>query len=121
MIVKIKDPFTLFRRGELVFRFDVMAWFIACEKNGVDFDQIETIPDEVFLLSLLYGAYWSHQAHIDKRRKHNILYISKVYRWYYINNPGALQELQKAISESKIMGKSVAEWNQAGEKKKVSQ
>lgn len=117
MIARIKNPYSLLRRGWIPMRFDMIAWFKVCEINGLEFDELTTLPEQHLFLSLMYAGYWSHQANVNEKQRYDFAYISKVYRWYYINDYDALHEVSKAIEKSKIMGKTLAEWK-SGEKKK---
>lgn len=117
MIVRIKNPFSFLRRKWITMRFDMIAWFKVCEINGIEFDQLGELHEQHLFVSLMFSGYWSHQAHVDGRQKHDFGYISKVYKWYYVNDYKALAKVSEAIEKSKIMGKTLEEWKGAEKKK----
>jgi len=118
MIAKLKNPFSLWRRS-IEFRFDNYSWIQMCELSGVEFDEMEKLNETQLVMSWMYGAYLSGCSNAYRKPKYNFNYIARVYRWYYVNNPKALEVLKDAMLKSKLLGKTVAEWGQVNEKKKV--
>jgi hypothetical protein len=117
MIVKVRNPFSLLRR-KLTFRFNNLAWINMCELNGREFWELGDMPEEHIALSWIYGAYLSACANEFKRPRYDFNYINRVYRWYYVNDYKVIAEWKQAIQKSKLMGRSIEEWEEVGSEKK---
>jgi len=62
MIAEIKRRF----RKTVGFRFDAMAVFLVCQQHKVDLSELDKIPKEIYLNSLIWSAHRSYC--IDKNR-----------------------------------------------------
>ena len=117
MEVQIRNPFSLLGR-KLLLRFDMFAWEKMCHLNGKEFHELGDLNEQQLMLSWLYAAYLSGCASKYTKPKHDFRYIVRVYRWYYVNDHKVIAQLIEMIEQSKLMGKTVAEWKSEGEKKK---
>jgi hypothetical protein len=117
MIVKVKNPFSLLRRP-VSFRFDTFSYFKICELNGIELDEIEKLTEHHIFLSWLYGAYLSDCAYNYRKPKHDFAFITKLYRWYYVNEPEGIERLKSAMLQARIVGKDVTQWSAECEEKK---
>jgi hypothetical protein len=116
MTIKVKNPFSLFSRS-IKLRFDIYAWVKMCEVSGVDLDGLEKLNEQQLILAWMYGAYLSACASEYRRPAYGAPYISRVYKWYYVNDNGTLDEIKAAMIKSRILGREVQDWAKEGEKK----
>jgi len=86
-----------------------------CEVNGIDLHQIGEIDEHKLMITLLYGAYVSDCRYNAKKERYDLKYIYEVFK-KLTNEQTAM--LQKAILESRLLGKTMTEWAEEGEKKK---
>ena len=117
MIIDIKNPFSLLRK-KITLRFDVYAWIKMCEVAGVEFHELDKLNERQLFLTWMYGAYLSACAYGFKKPRYSAEYITRLYRWYYVNDVGTLDAIREVMERSKILDKEVKEWARQSEKKK---
>ena len=116
MIVELRYPFGF--RPKVKFRFDNYSWLKVCEILGIEFHEMEKLKDVQLIPVWMYAAYLSERSYRYKKPLYGYTHIEKMYRWYYVNDIETLQEMQNAMMTTKILGKTMQEWGNAGEKKK---
>jgi hypothetical protein len=112
MQVILKNPLSLFGRN-IRFRFDNYAWIVMCEVNNIEFHQIQELQERVLLITLIYGAYVSDCRYNAKREKYTLKDMYEIFKKLSQEN---IDELKLAIYNSRLLGKTMAEWADEGEK-----
>ena len=114
MEVTLKNPLSLFGRS-IGFRFDNYAWIVMCEVNGIEFHQIAELQEDALLVTLCYGAYVSNCRFNARKEK---LSLDAFYKLYKKLTLSQVDELKLAIYQSRLLGKTMAEWAEVTEEKK---
>jgi hypothetical protein len=117
MIVKVKNPLSIFRR-KLVFRFDIWAWFKMCELSGIEIHEMDKLTADQKAMAWIYAAYLSHCANVYQKPKYGYRFFDKFYRHLYVNDYQTLQLLTKTMIQTQFMGKSLEQHAKDDEKKK---
>lgn len=112
MQVTLKNPISLFGR-KIKFRFDNYAWIVMCEVNSIEFHQISELQERVLLITLIYGAYVSDCRYNAKREKYSLKHMYEVFKRLPQKD---VDELKMAIYNSRLLGKTMLEWAEEGEK-----
>ncbi len=116
-MIEIRNPFSLFLK-KIPLRFDTLAYFKMFELNGIDISEADTLPKEQLQVTWIYAAYLSACSHRYKKPRKSYEFFVKLYRWYYVNDIKALEYIISTMLSSRIMGKSMTEWSDAGDEKK---
>ena len=115
MIIKFKNPVDVLGRW-VTLRFDTFSWFVMCEINQIEFHEMHKLPENKFILTLMYGAYVSACRFAGKRERYQITDFYKIWQKLKVED---VEKIKTAIINSRVLGKSVSEWAaDEGEKKK---
>jgi hypothetical protein len=109
----IKDGF---RKRRLRFSFDMLAWFLVCETNGVEIGELDKVEENKLFDDFLFCAARSYLMQRGKRvrftREQLLGWVDKMTR-------GDARRLEKEIMQSRVMGqKTLEEYAEEGKKKR---
>ena len=114
MEVTLKNPLSLFGRS-IGFRFDNYAWMVMCEINNIEFHEIQNLHEHTLLVTLVYGAYVSYCREKAKKEKYD---LKGFYELWKKLTQEQIEELKRAIVDSRLLGKTMREWAGEEEEKK---
>jgi hypothetical protein len=86
-----------------------------CEVNKIELHQIGDIQEKVLLVTLIYSAYVSDCRYRAKRERYTLDDIYNVFKKLTVEE---VDQLKIAIANSRLLGKTMLEWADEGEKKK---
>jgi len=83
------------------------AWFLLCEKNGIDIHELGNLPHEKMFSDLIYSAACSYLKDKGKKLKFT---QEQLDGWIDKMNHKDSASLGDAIMKSKVFGKSVEDY-----------
>ena len=113
--MEIKILISRWRTKTVGFKFDMYAWFLLCEANGIELHQLGELTQEKMFADLIYASAVSY---LKDKGKEVRFTKEQLGEWLDKMNHKDSELLGVAILKSKVFGKTVTEHAKDAVKKK---
>lgn len=104
-----------FKTRKVGFRFDMYAWLLVCEANGIEPHQLGNLAQDKLVSDLVYSAYVSYCTRERKKVKYNIDQLSDIMDKM---TKSQSDQMAEEILRSKVFGKPISDWSEDKKKAK---
>ena len=104
--MEIRIQISRWRTKTVGFKFDMYAWFLLCEANGIELHQLGELSQDKMFADLIYASAISYLK--DKGKKVRFT-KEQLGEWMDKMNHKDSELLGSAILKSKVFGKTVSE------------